>query len=124
MSGVKVGADDDMLRATCSECRARSEVASVIPGRTPASWEARAKRLGVGIREGSKPWSSDDLLYLYDNWERGTPIEDMTAHLKRSGNAIRMKACKLGLGKSGERKFHLLDKAGLFDGMEFKEVEE
>lgn len=96
-------ADDDALVANVGRFSTWAEVARVMPGRTPAACKRRAEQLGVSIRAKWRPWDSESLKYLGDNWEKGTPIDEIAERLGRSYGACREKARQMGLTESHAR---------------------
>lgn len=95
--------DDDMLKAACEKYRTWAEVSRVMPGRTPAALKKRAFQLGVSMNERGKPWDSESLRYLSENWEKGTPIDEIVRHLGRTYGACHKMASKMGLTESHAR---------------------
>lgn len=99
------GRDDDArLVALMSECDTYAEVARRMPGRTPAGCRNRAMRLGVSMNERHRPWTRPEMDYLAAEWEEGTPIDEISAHVGRTASACRTRACRMGLSASRERQ--------------------
>lgn len=95
--------DDDLLRAMAARFDTWEQVARRIPGRTPAACQRRACQIGVTIRAPWAPWSRESLDYLRDEWEKGTPIDEIATNVGRSFGACREKARQLGLTQSRKR---------------------
>lgn len=103
--------EEEILRRRCAEYSTWADVARGIEGRGEQACRSHGKRLGLALRPAWRPWTEDEHEYLRENWESGTPTDEICARLGRSEKAVRQRAHELGLTQSGKRNRIALDRS-------------
>ena len=97
-------AEDNALREAMAGASRYEEVARSVPGRSAGSCRRRAYQLGLRLRDPAHAaWSERSDAALSEMWERGDVIDEICSALKRSRGAVRSRAYRLGLTRSGKR---------------------
>ena len=88
------------------------ETLAKVLGRSVHSINSKAYCMGLNVQSGNRTgsgWSKRDVKFLIDNYEN-MRIDDIAAKLKRSSNAVRIKAFSLGITRAQKQEQREMEK--------------
>ena len=88
------------------------EVLAKVLGRSVHSINSKAYCMGLNVQSGNRTgsgWSKRDLKFLIDNYGNMS-VDDIAAKLKRTSDAVRMRAYSLGITKGQQKQKQELQK--------------